>query len=107
MRISASGAGSTRCTRRTNSARPRRARRSGRASQGASPSTLRAHYFADDSAPVLRAAQAHGIRWLYAVRRPVQRAPARAPIEFPGVESVHELGTGLAPLATRAQVAGR
>jgi len=62
---------------------------------------------ADDSAPVLRAAQAHGIRWLYAVRRPVQRAPARAPIEFPGVESVHELGTGLAPLATRAQLAGR
>jgi GMP/IMP 5'-nucleotidase len=58
--------------------------------------------FADDSPAVLRAAGAHGIRWLYAVRRPSQRAPIRAPIEYPGIESVLELAAGLAPPATGA-----
>jgi putative hydrolase of the HAD superfamily len=52
--------------------------------------------FADDNASVLAAAKAHGIRWLYAVRRPVNRAPARAANGFPGVESVLELAEGLA-----------
>ncbi len=51
--------------------------------------------FADDNAAVLAAAREHGIRWLYAVRRPVSRAPARAPGGFPGVESVLELAEGL------------
>jgi len=62
--------------------------------------------FADDSPAVLRAAGAHGIRWLYAVRRPVQRAPMRAPIEFPGIESVQDLATGLAPPVARSQADG-
>jgi putative hydrolase of the HAD superfamily len=52
--------------------------------------------FADDNAAVLAAARQHGIRWLYAVRRPVHRAPARAANGFPGVESVLELAQGLA-----------
>ena len=51
--------------------------------------------FVDDNASVLAAARGHGIRWLYAVRRPVNRAPARAPNGFPGVESVLELAEGL------------
>ncbi len=51
--------------------------------------------FVDDTASVLAAARRHGIRWLYAVRRPVNRAPARAPNGFPGVESVLELAAGL------------
>jgi putative hydrolase of the HAD superfamily len=52
--------------------------------------------FADDNAAVLAAARQHGIRWLYAVRRPVHRAPPRSPNGFPGVESVLELAQGLA-----------
>ena len=52
--------------------------------------------FADDNAAVLGAARDHGIRWLYAVRRPVHRAPARAANGFAGVESVLELAPGLA-----------
>jgi putative hydrolase of the HAD superfamily len=55
--------------------------------------------FADDNAAVLGAARDHGIRWLYAVRRPVHRAPARTPNGFAGVESVLELAQGLAPRA--------
>ncbi len=58
--------------------------------------------FADDSPAVLRAADAHGIRWLYAVRRPALRAPIRAAIEFPGIDSVLELAAGLAPPGTAA-----
>ncbi len=49
----------------------------------------------DDNAAVLGAARDHGIRWLFAVRRPVNRAPARAANGFPGVESVLELAVGL------------
>jgi HAD superfamily hydrolase (TIGR01509 family) len=52
--------------------------------------------FADDNAAVLEAARDHGIRWVYAVRRPVHRAPARAANGFAGVESVLELAQGLA-----------
>ena len=55
--------------------------------------------FADDNAAVLGAARDHGIRWLYAVRRPVHRAPARTANGFAGVESVLELARGLAPRA--------
>jgi putative hydrolase of the HAD superfamily len=51
--------------------------------------------FADDSLAVLRAAREHGIRWLYAVRRPIGRGPVRQPSDFPGVESVLELADGL------------
>jgi putative hydrolase of the HAD superfamily len=51
--------------------------------------------FVDDNASVLAAARDHGIRWLFAVRRPVNRAPARAENGFPGVESVLELAAGL------------
>jgi putative hydrolase of the HAD superfamily len=53
--------------------------------------------FADDNASVLSAARDHGIRWLYAVRRPVHGAPARTPNGFAGVESVRELAEGLSP----------
>jgi HAD superfamily hydrolase (TIGR01509 family) len=52
--------------------------------------------FADDSLAVLRAARDHGIRWLYAVRRPVHGGPMREHAGFPGVESVLELAAGLA-----------
>ncbi|MGH8198473.1 MAG: GMP/IMP nucleotidase [Steroidobacteraceae bacterium] len=62
--------------------------------------------FADDSAAVLRAARAHGIRWLYAVRRPIHRAPSRAPTEFPGVDSVRELAADLEPRTAQIQLAG-
>jgi putative hydrolase of the HAD superfamily len=58
--------------------------------------------FADDNAEVLGAARGHGLRWLYAVRRPVQGAPARAADAFPGVDSVLELAAGL-PVGPRAQ----
>jgi len=51
--------------------------------------------FVDDNASVLGAARQYGIRWLYAVRRPVNRAPARAANGFAGVHSVLELGEGL------------
>jgi len=62
--------------------------------------------FADDNLAVLRAAKAHGIGWIYAVRRPVHRAPARSGTEFPGVDSVHELAAGLAPRAEGGQPGG-
>jgi putative hydrolase of the HAD superfamily len=51
--------------------------------------------FADDNAAVLDAARGHGIRWVYAVRRPVNRAPARAANGVAGVDSVLELAAGL------------
>jgi putative hydrolase of the HAD superfamily len=62
--------------------------------------------FADDSPAVLRAAAGHGIGWIYAVRRPIGRAPARERTDFPGVDSVHELAAGLAPRAAADQPAG-
>jgi HAD superfamily hydrolase (TIGR01509 family) len=61
--------------------------------------------FADDNLAVLRAARDHGIRWLYAIRRPVHGGPVREPAGFAGVESVLELAAGLASRA-EAQVAG-
>jgi len=61
--------------------------------------------FADDNRAVLEAARGHGIRWVYAVRRPVQRGPLRAVDDFPGVESVLELAKGLAA-RPQAQLTG-
>jgi putative hydrolase of the HAD superfamily len=51
--------------------------------------------FADDTVPVLEAARRHGIRWVYAIRKPVRHAPPRAPAQIAGVDSVHELAAGL------------
>lgn len=51
--------------------------------------------FADDTVAVLESARRHGIRWVYAVRKPVRHAPPRAQAEVPGVDSVHELAAGL------------
>ncbi len=62
--------------------------------------------FADDSLPVLRAAREHGIRWIYAIRRPIRQAPARVTGEFAGVESVKELAAGLVPRGAAVQLAG-
>lgn len=62
--------------------------------------------YADDNPSVLRAARWHGIRWLYVIRRPESRAPARAVADFPGVDSVHELSRGLLELPAAAQPAG-
>lgn len=72
----------------------------------AEPFDMRRTLFVDDSPSVLRAAKAHGIGWIYAVRRPVLSGPARAATEFPGVDSVHELAAGLAPRADGDQPAG-
>ncbi len=47
--------------------------------------------FVDDSPPVLRAARAHGIEWVYGIRRPDSRGPARAVEGFPAVDAVHQL----------------
>jgi GMP/IMP 5'-nucleotidase len=62
--------------------------------------------FVDDSLPVLRAARAHGIAWLFAIRRPDSRSPPRAINDFPGVDSVHELAQGLAPVIPKRQLVG-
>ena len=70
------------------------------------PFDARRTLFADDSPSVLRAAKAHGIGWIYAVRCPVRSGPARAATEFPGVDSVHELAAGLAPRTDGNQSAG-
>jgi HAD superfamily hydrolase (TIGR01509 family) len=61
--------------------------------------------FADDNRAVLEAARAHGIRWIYAVKRPVHRGPVRSFDGFAGVESVLELAEGLAD-RPQAQPAG-
>lgn len=47
--------------------------------------------FVDDSMPVLRAARAHGVRWVYAIARPDSSQPRREQSEFPSVDAVHEL----------------
>ncbi len=96
MRTSASGAASTPSIPRTTSACPRRTRHSGGRLAAREPFDPARTLFADDNAAVLGAARDHGIRWLYAVRRPVHRAPARAANGFAGVESVLELAQGLA-----------
>lgn len=70
------------------------------------PFDARRTLYVDDSLPVLRAARAHGIAWLYAIRRPSSRAPSRAVKDFPGVNSVHELAQGLVPRMLESQPAG-
>jgi putative hydrolase of the HAD superfamily len=70
------------------------------------PFDARRTLYVDDSLPVLRAARAHGIAWLYAVRRPQSGAPSRVVTDFPGVDSVHELAEGLVPRMPEAQPAG-
>jgi putative hydrolase of the HAD superfamily len=47
--------------------------------------------FADDSLPVLRAARAFGIGWLYAIAQPDSSRPRREIDEFPAVTRLHEL----------------
>jgi putative hydrolase of the HAD superfamily len=47
--------------------------------------------FVDDSLPVLRAARAAGIRWLYAIRRPDTSAGPRVHDEFPAIDRVADL----------------
>lgn len=64
---------------------------------GIEPFDAKRTMFVDDTPAVLRAARAHGIAWIYAVRRPIRSGPVRAAAEFPGVDSVHELAAGLAP----------
>jgi putative hydrolase of the HAD superfamily len=47
--------------------------------------------FVDDSLPVLRAARAFGIGWLYAIAHPDSSKPRREIDEFPAVNHLHEL----------------
>lgn len=47
--------------------------------------------FVDDSLPVLRAARAFGIGWLYAIAHPDSSRPRREIDEFPAVNHLHEL----------------
>ena len=47
--------------------------------------------FADDSAPVLAAARASGIRWVYAIRHPDSRADRREHEHLPAVDRLSEL----------------
>ena len=47
--------------------------------------------FVDDSLPVLRAARAFGIGWLYAIAHPDSSRPRREIVEFPAVNYLHEL----------------
>jgi len=51
--------------------------------------------FIDDSLPVLRSARRHGIAQLFAVSRPDSTLPARTIDEFPAIESVAQLLSGL------------
>lgn len=47
--------------------------------------------FVDDSLSVLRAARAHGVRWIFCIARPDSSRPRRAQSEFPSVDAIHEL----------------
>ena len=47
--------------------------------------------FVDDSLPVLRAARAFGIAWIYAIAHPDSTRPRREIVEFPAVNALHEL----------------
>lgn len=47
--------------------------------------------FVDDSLPVLRAARAFGIAWIYAIAHPDSTQPRREIDEFPAVNAIHEL----------------
>ena len=47
--------------------------------------------FVDDSLPVLRAAHAFGVAWIYAIARPDSTQPRRDTAEFPAINSIGEL----------------
>ena len=47
--------------------------------------------FADDSASVLKAAQAAGVRWVYGVRRPDSVETVRDHVDVPAVDAVRDL----------------
>jgi putative hydrolase of the HAD superfamily len=57
--------------------------------------------FVDDSLPVLRAAQAYGIRWLEAVVRPDSSQPARKVEEFPSIHDFSALMAGMGDVGAR------
>jgi len=59
--------------------------------QAAEPFALGRTLFVDDSLPVLRAAEAFGVGWLRAVRRPDTGQPAQATAHFPGVDRIADL----------------
>jgi HAD superfamily hydrolase (TIGR01509 family) len=68
----------------------------------AEPFDLERTLFVDDSPPVLRAARAAGVRWVYGVRAPSTAAsgPAaerRDHEDFPAVDSIVELAPEIAP----------
>lgn len=59
--------------------------------QAAEPFALGRTLFVDDSLPVLRAAEAFGVGWLRAVRRPDTGQPPQATAPFPGVDRIADL----------------
>ncbi|GAB4233638.1 MAG: GMP/IMP nucleotidase [Acidobacteriota bacterium] len=63
--------------------------------QSVEPFEPRTTVLIDDSLPVLRSAQAFGIRYLLAVERPNRRAPSRSVTEFPVLRSFGALAEEL------------
>jgi HAD superfamily hydrolase (TIGR01509 family) len=59
--------------------------------QAAEPFALGRTLFVDDSLPVLHAAEAFGVGWLRAVRRPDTGQPPQATAPFPGVDRIADL----------------
>jgi 5'-nucleotidase len=57
----------------------------------AEPFALARTLFVDDSLPVLRAAEAFGVGWLRAVRRPDSGLPPQATSPYPGVDRIADL----------------
>jgi len=61
--------------------------------QAAEPFALGRTLFVDDSLPVLRAAEAFGVGWLRAVRRPDTGQPPQTTGPYPGVDRIADLLT--------------
>jgi putative hydrolase of the HAD superfamily len=59
--------------------------------QAAEPFALGRTLFVDDSLPVLRAAEAFGVGWLRAVRRPDTGQPPQTTGPYPGVDRIADL----------------
>ena len=59
--------------------------------QAAEPFAVGRTLFVDDSLPVLRAAEAFGVGWLRAVRRPDSGQPPQTTGPFPGVDRIADL----------------
>ena len=59
--------------------------------QAAEPFALGRTLFVDDSLPVLRAAEAFGVGWLRAVRRPDTGQPPQVTAPFPAVDRIADL----------------